>query len=320
MSHMTNSLATVDQLYKYKSLSALPQDLQDTIFYQVQLLTQAAGLLLRLPQSVTAHANVLAARYMVVDTSSSISYEPSHVSAAALFLVAKLGAHPVPPRDLSNVYAYLLSSSSPLLRQATSDKHSPNEPSSYYLSETAYTRFHDQILTVESRILAALSFDTHVALPHPLAITYLQALDFMAQPRNKISTRTVEYLNTALFSPQCLYLTHQPNQLAVAAIYNAAKDLGAKMPECAWWEVFDVDREDLGFLVVGMRSVEGWVRKTEGDVEGFGRRGVITRKDIDSELKKRGLSSVNNGPVGKGLDEEDLMMRSMDEMAVQMGT
>ncbi|KAK9774755.1 putative Cyclin domain-containing protein [Seiridium cardinale] len=320
MSHMTNPLATVDQLYKYKSLSALPQDLQDTIFYQVQLLTQAAGLLLRLPQSVTAQANILLARYLVNDTAFFQSHEPSHVSAASLFLAAKLSAHPATPRDLSNVYTYLLSSSSPLFRASLEQQPTENNPSAYYLSETAYTKLHNKILSAESRILASLSFDTHVALPHPLAITYLQALDFLSQPKGKISQRTVEYLNTALLSPQCLYVTHQPNQLAVAAIYNAAKDLGAKMPECAWWEVFDVDREELGFLVVGMRSLEGSVRRMTSEGEDSRRAGVITRAAIEAEMNKKGISIMGNGIAKKEVDEEDLMMREMDEMTAQMET
>ncbi|KAK6077505.1 cyclin domain-containing protein [Seiridium cupressi] len=320
MSHMANPLATVDQLYKYKSLSALPQDLQDTIFYQVQLLTQAAGLLLRLPQSVTAQANILLARYLVNDTAFFQLHEPSHVSAASLFLAAKLSAHPATPRDLSNVYTYLLSSSSPLFRASLEQQPTENNPSAYYLSETAYTKLHNRILSAESRILASLSFDTHVALPHPLAITYLQALDFLSQPKGKIAQRTVEYLNTALLSPQCLYVTHQPNQLAVAAIYNAAKDLGAKMPECAWWEVFDVDREELGFLVVGMRSLEGSVRRMTSEGEDSRRAGVITRAVIEAEMNKKGISIMGNGIARKEVDEEDLMMREMDEMTAQMET
>jgi cyclin L len=331
MSHMANALATVEQIYKYKSsLSALPPDLQDAVFYQVQLLTQAAGLLLRLPQSVTAQANVLLARALVTsaatasDSASSSSlllsqHEPSNLSAAALFLTAKLGAHPAPPRDLCNVYAYLTSPSSPLFKSDNDGQQPPDQldPSSYYLSETAYTHSHDRILAAESRILALLSFDTHVALPHPLAVTYLQALDFLSLPRAAVARRVVEHLNTALLSPQCLYLTHQPHQLAVAAIYNAAKDLGAKMPECAWWEVFDVDREDLGFLVVGMRSLEGWVRKQQSEDAGdFDSTRLITKSTIISQMRKRGLA--NNGSAGKELDEEDAMMQSMDEMAARI--
>ena len=63
MAHLINPIATPAQLYEGTSFSALPQDLQEAIFISTQCLTQAAGLLLELPQSVTAQANVLLARY-----------------------------------------------------------------------------------------------------------------------------------------------------------------------------------------------------------------------------------------------------------------
>ncbi len=164
-----------------------------------------------------------------------------------------MGPLPRTPRDVANVYAYLLSPPSSFFRSKSSPPP-PNDAattSSFYLSDSAYYAFHSQVLALEGRILYALSFDTHVSLPHPLAVTYLQALDFLAhQPREALAQRALAHLNTALLSPQLLYLTHQPSALAVAAIYNAAKDVGAKMPDCEWWEVFDVDREELGFLVV----------------------------------------------------------------------
>jgi hypothetical protein len=152
----------------------------------------------------------------------------------------------------------------------------------------------------------------HVALPHPLAITYLQALDVFGTSQlsgtgPRVAKRAVEYLNTALLSPQMLYLTHQPTALATAAIYLAARDVGAKLPGVEWWEVFDTDREDLGFLALGMKSLEGWVR-TLGEV--WGDRGMITRKDVREELKRRG-----NGGEDQTEDEEAEMSRLLDEKA-----
>ncbi|KAI0489916.1 cyclin-like protein [Xylaria cf. heliscus] len=326
MAHMTNSLATVDQLYRRtSSFGALPSDLQDAIFFATQSLTQAAGLLLRLPQSVTAQASVVLARYWLED--SLLANEFSDVSAASLFLVAKLSAHPCRPRDVSNVYAYLLSPTSPLLRPQPSPSPSREpdpDPSSYYLSESAYAAFQTRILRLEARILSTLGYDTHVALPHGLAVTYLQALDFCgggAASRAAVARRVVAYLNTALLSPQMLYLTHQPNALAVAAIYSAARDaeIGAKMPECPWWEVFDVDREELGFLVVGMRSLEGLVRKLQTDFKGFNQGGMITRSDVNAEMTRRGLKITNGADSRTAeMDEEEAMMRSLDERAEQM--
>ncbi|KAJ4270061.1 hypothetical protein NW762_001734 [Fusarium torreyae] len=303
MAHLLNPLATASQLYHKTSFSPLPQDLQDAIFITSQCLTQAAGQLLELPQSVTAQANVILARYWLVD--SPMANEFSDTSAAALYLVAKMGPQPRSSRDISNVYAYLLSENSNFLQTQNSPQ---NDPRSYYMPEADYHGFQNRILAIEARILYTLSFDTHVSLPHPLAITYLQTLDFLAQPKSIISLRTIQYLNTALLSPQMLYLTHQPHALATAAIYNAARDVGAKMPECEWWEVFDVDREELGFLVVGMRSVENYLRKCREDMPDLN-AGMLTRRSIDKELQKRGVQS-GNGTADA--DEEQQLMNMMD--------
>ncbi|KAK2022712.1 cyclin [Colletotrichum zoysiae] len=300
MAHMTNPLATADQLYKRNSFSSLPADLQDVIFYATQCLTQAAGILLDLPQSTTAQANVLLARYWLVE--SPMAGEFSDVSAAAIYLVSKMGPLPRTTRDVSNVYAYLLSPASPLFRGEPPDptRRRP-DPTTYYQTDGEYAAFQTRMLAAEARILWALGFDTAVALPHALAVTYLQALDFVGKPKGEMAVRVVAHLNTALLSPQMLYLTHQPHALATAAVYIAAREAGAKMPEVAWWEVFDVEREELGFLVVGMRSLEGWVRGVKET--GLLASGMITRSVIEREARRR---------AGEA-DEEDELMALMDQ-------
>ncbi|KAH6607627.1 hypothetical protein Trco_003940 [Trichoderma cornu-damae] len=304
MSLLTNPLATPTQLYHRTSSSALPQDLRDAVFVATQCLTQAAGRLLQLPQSVTAQANVLLARYWLAD--SPMAHEFSDVSAATIYLVSKLGPIPRSPREVSGVYAYLSSANSALFSTGELPR---DDPRAYYQSEADYYAFQQRLLSLESRILRSLSFDAHVSLPHPLAITYLQTLDFLSQPRTTVSLRTIQYLNTSLLSPQMLYVTHQPHALATAAIYNAARDLGAKMPEHEWWEVFDVDREELGFLVVAMRSVEGWMRKLKAEFPSLGSK-MLKRDMVEEEMLRRGLH-VGNGDKA-AVDEEAEVMRMMD--------
>lgn len=67
MTHLSNPLVTTTQLYDSITSNALPLELQDSIRFYTARLTQAAGLLLRLPQSITAQANVLLFRYWMVD-------------------------------------------------------------------------------------------------------------------------------------------------------------------------------------------------------------------------------------------------------------
>ena len=68
MARFSNPLATPSQLLNRSSLWALPQDLQEVVFIATQSLTQAAGLQLELPQSVTSQANVILARYWLIDS------------------------------------------------------------------------------------------------------------------------------------------------------------------------------------------------------------------------------------------------------------
>jgi hypothetical protein len=228
------------------------------------------------------------------------------VSAATIYLTAKISASPRSTRSIANVYTYLLASPSLPLSKSTP---APSTES-YYLSEGLYERFRDRILNVEGQILNAIGFYTHVSLPHPLAITYLQTLDvFNSNEKGKaVAKRTIEYLNTALLSPQMLYLTHQPSSLATAAVYLAARDQDHKLVDVEWWEVFDCEREELGFLAVGMGSVEGIVRR---EMEKWGERGMITRLAVRDELKNMGAASNGNGVEEE--DEEMEMARMMDE-------
>ncbi|KAH7317929.1 cyclin-like protein [Rhexocercosporidium sp. MPI-PUGE-AT-0058] len=324
MSHLTNPLTTALQLSSNPS-SHLPQELQDSIRFYTARLTQAAGILLRLPQDITAQANVLLFRYWVVD--GMMEWEFSDISAATLYLTAKISSSPRSLRSITNVYAFLASptGSAYLSSSQRTDRPAP-DPSTYYLSESTYISHRNHILHLEGQILNALSFNTHVALPHPLAITYLQTLDVFSpshtnttsktNSKKPIGTRiahlTIAHLTTALLSPQLLYLTHQPASLATAAIYLACRQEGLALPEVAWWEVFDCEREELGFLVVAMGSLEGVVRR---EIERWGAEvGMICRGDVERVV---GIGGKNG--EGREEDEESEMARLLDEKVGVVG-
>lgn len=99
-----------------------------------------------------------------------------------------------------------------------------------------------------------------------------------------MAKRAFEHLNSALLSPQLLYLTHQPHALAVSAIYLAAREVDVKLPGVDWWEVFDVDREELGFLVVALRSVDGFAVEER---QKWGKRKVpVTVMGLQEEIER----------------------------------
>lgn len=213
------------------------------------------------------------------------------VSAASIYLTSKLSAYPKSPRSLINVYAYL--SAQPFTYPDPSQVLEKLPESVYFVSEGTYERRRTTLFATEQRILRTLGFQVQVNLPYTLCITYLQALDVFTHPRApELAKRAVSHLNTALLSPQSLYLTHQPPALATAAIYLAARETGIKMPEVEWWEVFDTDREELGFLCVGMLSCEPFARRESELWEG--RKVPMTVEELEAEMKKRNADRIEN--------------------------
>jgi hypothetical protein len=210
-------------------------------------------------------------------------------AAAALYLSAKPSATPVSPGSLLTVLAFTGSLSPQYEKAATDD--ATHLHADWSLSEGAFESSRDQLYNVEALMLRLLGFQTHVALPHALCINYLQTLQvFKSSAGPTLAKRAIKLLNTALLSPQQLYLTHQPSALATAAIYLAAREEEVNLPEVEWWEVFDVDREELGFLVVALTSVEGFAAQER---EVWGKRKVpLTVAELQAEVERRKMLEV----------------------------
>lgn len=181
------------------------------------------------------------------------------------------------------MYAYLDSFASTFVEPEMLQQRKED---AYFVSEGTYQARRTVLFNTEQRILQTLGFQLHVSLPYILCVTYLQALDVFTHPRaSELAKKVIAHLNTALLSPQLLYLTHQPPCLATAAIYLAAKEVGIKLPDVEWWEVFDTDREELGFLVVGLLSVESFAaaeKKKWGD-----RKIPMTVEEVQREIETR---------------------------------
>ncbi|KAL8817705.1 MAG: hypothetical protein Q9223_003517 [Gallowayella weberi] len=285
LSSLSNPLATVEQLSNSSSsLDGLSSPLESSIRFAALQLTQAAGILLRMPQEVIAQGMVLLTRFYLGPEGGSFRINSAKdVSAASLFIAAKMSADPQTPRSICNVYAYLMSAPT---REAF-PRPPAQDPESYYLSEGSYHSARVLLLQAETIVLRTLSFNTKVILPHHIALTYLQTLGvFPPTPSlqsHALAARTLRLLNLALFSPQIPYITHPPATLAVAAIYLAAREVGVKLPSNEWWEIFDVDREDLGFLVVAFQSCESWIK---GEREKWhGRICPLSVDEVESELR-----------------------------------
>lgn len=283
-SHLTNPLVTSAHLETSASqLDGVPKDLEDSIRYETTRLLQLAGILLKLPQELIAQAVVILSRYWSgPDGGSLLEVDAKDVAAAALYLTIKPSSTPVRPSALLVVFSYL-DHVSPDFGEALQDGL---DASKWSLSEGQKQSAREKLYAHELHILRVLGFQTHVALPYTLCINYLQTLQVFSSPSgSKVAKRAFEHLNSALLSPQQLYLTHQPTALATAAIYLAARETEVKLPETGWWEVLDVDREELGFLVVALKSVEGFA---ENESKIWARRKVpLTVEEVRDEIERR---------------------------------
>ena len=137
------------------------------------------------------------------------------------------------------------------------------------LTEANYQDRRARCMQAEAIVLRTVGYQIHVALPHALCINYIQTLGALLHAKGRaLAAQAFAHLNSLLLSPQLVYLTHQPNCLATAAIYLAAKDVGMKLPELPWWEIFDTDREELGFLCASMTSMAAFTSEEEEKWQG----------------------------------------------------
>ncbi|KAL9083834.1 MAG: hypothetical protein Q9159_005559 [Coniocarpon cinnabarinum] len=233
-------------------------------------LIQAAGVLLGLSQDIIAQAIVIFTRFWIGADGGSLRLESAEVNnsarndvaTAALHLTCKLSADPQTPRRLILVIKYLRTHPRAFLFPSSP----PSDEAAFDLSvtETEYQEGRSRCMRAETEILRIIGYDLHVCLAHTLCINYLQTLGaFHLNEGPSVAVQAFAHLNSLLLSPQLVYLTHQPTALATAAIYLASREVGLKLPELPWWEIFDTGREELGFLVASMTSMEAFVKDEE---------------------------------------------------------
>ncbi len=168
----------------------------------------------------------------------------------------------------------------------------PFDANNLLLSDGDLYSLSKVLFQTESTLLRILGFQTEVVLPHSLYINYLQALGVSTDPEfHQLAKRTLAHLNSALLSPQLLYVTHQPHSLATASIYLAAKETSVKLPSMEWWKVFDVEREELGFLVAALTSMSSYASAELNKWRG--RQVPLTIGELEEELAEQKTSYHN---------------------------
>ncbi|KAH9060088.1 cyclin-like protein [Lactarius vividus] len=281
-------LASLSQIQSTPSAQdGVPHSIEEDLRAHGCKLIHQAGILLN--QSVSsssqkqvavATAQILLQRFFYV--SSLKQFSVADVGMGALFLSSKLEECPVRMRDLINVYDLLLQRAAHTVA-STSFVHPPPEfkyaPMSYF-GNTFYD-LREALVVSEMQILKRLGFDVEVVLPYGTLVNYMRLLGLTS--RNEAMSMAWGYLNDAtliqwpnrLQTP--VYALYAVPTVVSAAILLTTRQLGIALPSDptnCWWELFDVDWEDLW-------SVCGYVMRL------YRERTIDERVEIMGLLTKR---------------------------------
>ncbi|KAH9030638.1 cyclin-like protein [Lactarius pseudohatsudake] len=275
-------LASLSQIQSTPSAQdGVPHSIEEDLrAYGCKLIHQA-GILLNQKQVAVATAQIILQRFFYV--SSLKQFSVADVGMGALFLSSKLEECPVRMRDLINVYDLLLQRAAHTVA-STSFAHPPPEfkytPMSYF-GNTFYD-LREALVVSEMQILKRLGFDVQVVLPYGTLVNYMRLLGLTS--RSEAMSMAWGYLNDALQTS--VYALYAVPTVVSAAILLTTRQLGIALPSDpmnCWWELFDVDWEDLW-------SVCGYVmrlyreRTTDERVEIMG---LLTKRDFRQWLENK---------------------------------
>ena len=194
------------------------------------------GIMLKLPQLTLASAAVFLHRFfmrapMVEDR---VARRPHHhyysVAAAALFLATKVEENCRKMRDLV-VACVRVAQKQPAKDVDEQDKE--------------FWRWRDTILALEDRLLEALCFDLRLEPAYAPLYAGLVRFGAGGGDRHSKALRNAAwaFVNDSCLTPLCLLWPSRT--IAAAAIYAAARHVGARLPDDAagrpWWEVMGVE-------------------------------------------------------------------------------
>ncbi|CAB36511.1 cyclin L family cyclin [Schizosaccharomyces pombe] len=226
---LVHSLASSSQLEAF-----------DSFEYAEELCTlgsewiQEAGVLLNLTQNCVIVCLILFRRYCTL-------YPPrvpdlDAIVMACVSIGSKTTETPASVQDICNVVVYLKE------RFKDTNFEARGFIAHDLYSEEMYSS-RNRLSNMELEVLRALNFDTHIVIPHKLAIHYLQTLQLI--DNKKLLQITWNFLNDASRTRLCVL--YPPFSLACGCIAMAARVIGMKLPK-DWYRVFDTTKEEIDSL------------------------------------------------------------------------
>ncbi|XP_032935497.1 cyclin-L2 isoform X1 [Catharus ustulatus] len=237
-------------------------------------LIQAAGILLRLPQVAMATGQVLFQRFFY--TKSFVKHSMEHVSMACVHLASKIEEAPRRIRDVINVFHRL---------RHLREKKKPVP----LILDQEYVNLKNQIIKAERRVLKELGFCVHVKHPHKIIVMYLQVLEC---ERNQHLVQTSwNYMNDSLRTD--VFVRFQPESIACACIYLAARTLEIPLPNRPhWFLLFGATEEEIQEIC--LKILQLYTRKK------------VDLSDLESKIEKKKLAIEEAKAQAKGLVPEGI--------------
>ncbi|BEJ16743.1 hypothetical protein CspHIS471_0601440 [Cutaneotrichosporon sp. HIS471] len=252
------------------------------------MMIQEAGVMLKLPQSTLATAQVILHRFFYV--SSLTSFGVNDLSVSCLYLATKLNETPTRLRDIINTYMFLqarvrhllsLPAGSPLVRDLAPGSKEEDIWKGFSFSvpsfhSTVFWEWKEAIQYNELQVLKRLGFNMQVDLPYSHVINYLKILDLVFD--DGVAQLCWSILNDALLTP--LYAQHPTHVLAVASITLATRLRHLALPE-GWYLLFDVIWDDVAPVCAAIVQLwRDWgCGPQEFDQTSDGREGERARED-----------------------------------------
>ncbi|KAM6173595.1 cyclin-L2 isoform 1-T1 [Erethizon dorsatum] len=238
-------------------------------------LIQAAGILLRLPQVAMATGQVLFQRFFY--TKSFVKHSMEHVSMACVHLASKIEEAPRRIRDVINVFHRL---------RHLREKKKPVP----LLLDQDYVNLKNQIIKAERRVLKELGFCVHVKHPHKIIVMYLQVLEC---ERNQHLVQTAwNYMNDSLRTD--VFVRFQPESIACACIYLAARTLEIPLPNRPhWFLLFGATEEEIQEICLKILQLYTWKKVDLTYLESE----VEKRKHALEEAKAQARGLLPGAPI-----------------------
>ncbi|KAM6313055.1 cyclin-L1 isoform 4-T4 [Podargus strigoides] len=207
-------------------------------------------------------------------TKSFVKHSMEHVSMACVHLASKIEEAPRRIRDVINVFHRL--------RQLREKK----KPVPLILDQE-YVNLKNQIIKAERRVLKELGFCVHVKHPHKIIVMYLQVLEC---ERNQHLVQTSwNYMNDSLRTD--VFVRFQPESIACACIYLAARTLEIPLPNRPhWFLLFGTTEEEIQEIC--LKILQLYTRKK------------VDLSDLESKIEKKKLAIEEAKAQAKGLVPE----------------